>query len=120
MKKTLKMLLIFALVLGMLLDLTSPALARRADEAADYEDGEECVYCGAWRYDDWLCSGGPHCAVGYGCGDEHHCTECGACESWGDFCEECVMCLDCAMDTHQHCPGCGACGQEVGGSEKSY
>ncbi|MBQ6159337.1 MAG: S-layer homology domain-containing protein [Oscillospiraceae bacterium] len=115
MKKTLKMLLIFALVLGMLLGLTSPALARRADDAAGYEDGEECVYCGAWRYDDWLCSGGPHCAMGYGCGDEHHCTECGACESWGDFCEECVMCLDCAMDTHQHCPGCGACGQEVGG-----
>ena len=29
---------------------------------ADYEDGAYCEYCGAWRYDDWLCENGDHCA----------------------------------------------------------
>ena len=117
MKQIGKMILIFALTVAMLLNVAAPAFGRelRPDEPADYEDGEECEYCGAWRYDDWLCSGGPHCAVGCGCGDDHHCTECGACESWGDFCEECKLCLDCAKDNHEHCPECGACGQEVGG-----
>ena len=117
MKRIGKMLLVFLLTVGMLLNIASPVFGRelRPDEPADYEDGEECEYCGAWRYDDYLCSGGPHCAVGYGCGDDHHCTECGACESWGDFCEECKLCLDCAKDNHQHCPDCGACGQDVGG-----
>ena len=83
MKQIEKMILIFALTVAMLLNVAAPAFGRelRPDEPADYEDGEECEYCGAWRYDDWLCSGGPHCAVGCGCGDDHHCTECGACES---------------------------------------
>ena len=108
MKRTAKKILTLMLVFVILLTITAPAYA-------GYEDGVECEYCGAWRYDDWLCSGGDHCAAGYGCGDEHHCTECGACESWGDFCEECVLCLDCAKDNHQHCPECGACGQQMGG-----
>ena len=108
MKRTATKILTLMLVFVILLTITAPAYA-------GYEDGVECEYCGAWRYDDWLCSGGDHCAAGYGCGDEHHCTECGACESWGDFCEECVLCLDCAKDNHQHCPECGACGQQMGG-----
>ena len=108
MKHPVKLILTLALTAVMLFSAAAPALA-------GYEDGAECEYCGAWRYDDWLCSGGDHCAAGYGCGDDHHCSECGACESWGDFCEDCLLCLDCAMDNHQHCPECGACGQQVGG-----
>ena len=117
MKQIGKKILVFALTFAMLFNTAFPAFGQviSAEEPADYEDGEECEYCGAWRYDDWLCSGGPHCAVGCGCGDDHHCTECGACESWGDFCETCKLCLDCAKDNHEHCPECGACGQEVGG-----
>ena len=112
-----KMILAVALTAVMLFNVVSPAFGWELspDELADYADGAYCEYCGEWRYDDWLCSGGNHCAAGCGCGDDHHCTECGACESWGDFCETCTLCLDCAMDNHQHCPECGACGQEVGG-----
>lgn len=112
-----KMILAVALTAVMLFNVVSPAFGWELspDEPADYADGAYCEYCGEWRYDDWLCSGGNHCAAGCGCGDDHHCTECGACESWGDFCETCTLCLDCAMDNHQHCPECGACGQEVGG-----
>ncbi len=126
MKRTFKTIMTLLLAALLLFSAAAPAYAgwehpaREAqavpgDRPAGYEDGVECEYCGAWRYDDWLCSGGDHCAVGHGCGDDHHCSECGACESWGDFCEECRMCLDCAMETHQHCPSCGACGQQVGG-----
>jgi hypothetical protein len=117
MKRIWKKMMLFALTAVLLLNVASPAFGRelRPDEPGDFDDGVNCEYCGEWRYDDWLCSGGNHCAAGYGCGDDHHCTECGACESWGDYCEECNLCLDCAKDNHQHCPECGACGQEVGG-----
>ena len=80
---------------------------------ADYEDGEYCEYCGSWRYDDWLCDNGGHCAAGYGCGDDHHCAECGECESNSDFCGDCTRCVDCAIETGYHCWGCGVCCNDV-------
>ena len=76
---------------------------------ADYEDGTYCEHCGGYRYDDWLCEYGPHCAKGYGCGDEHHCSECDVCESEEDYCEDHGKCVECAIDDKEHCRECGEC-----------
>lgn len=77
---------------------------------AGYEDGVECEYCGSWRYDEWLCPYGDHCAAGYGCGDDHHCQYCGVCEDACEWCENCLSCVDCAKEYGDHCWECGACG----------
>ena len=43
--------------------------------SADYSDGVNCDYCGAWRFDDWKCDNGDHCGEGADgdCYEEHHC-----------------------------------------------
>ena len=63
---------------------------------AEYEDGVECDYCGAWRYDDWKCENGDHCGEGSGtsCYEEHHCGYCGACDDDHELCDDCGNCLE--------------------------
>lgn len=77
---------------------------------ADCVDGVDCEYCDSYRYDDWLCEGGPHCSENASgdCYMYHHCRECGACED-GDFCEDHLMCISCAQGAYEHCMDCGAC-----------
>lgn len=77
---------------------------------ADCVDGVDCEYCDSYRYDDWLCEGGPHCSKNASgdCYMYHHCRECGACED-GDFCEDHLMCISCAQGAYEHCMDCGAC-----------
>ncbi|MCQ2475435.1 MAG: hypothetical protein MJ173_05965, partial [Clostridia bacterium] len=95
---------------------------------AAYEDGATCEYCGEYRWDDYLCDNGSHCAVGSSCGNEHHCPSCEKCdddvticpeceeycsdcaEGW---CDDCGLCLECALDAGFHCPTCEKCSGEV-------
>ena len=74
----------------------------------------ECEYCGAVCGDDYICDGGDHCGIesGRSCYEEHHCSECGACDNAGEFCENCGMCVDCAIDAGTHCPECETCESE--------
>ncbi len=76
---------------------------------ADYEDGVECEFCGTYIWDDWKCDGGDHCALGYGCGDEHHCASCDTCDEGDNLCDECDhTCIDCLKEMDLHCQDCGA------------
>lgn len=69
---------------------------------ADDEESVTCELCGGERFGEWLCEGGDHCAIGYGCGDDHHCSGCGTCESEEDYCEEHGMCVNCAISEKEH------------------
>jgi hypothetical protein len=103
--KTLTVFLLFALCGLLFTFIRMPAFA-------DYEDGVECEYCGAYRYDDWLCDGGDHCSENADgdCYMYHHCRECGACEDSTEFCEEHLMCVDCAVQNgEEHCMNCRVC-----------
>jgi len=75
---------------------------------AAYEDGVECDYCGAWRYDDWKCDNGDHCGEGADgdCYEEHHCGYCGACEEDNELCDDCGNCLDECCECDEKCRGC--------------
>ena len=82
---------------------------------ADYEDGVECEYCGAWRYDDWKCDNGDHCGEGSdgSCYEEHHCGYCGACEEDNELCDDCGNCLDECCECDEKCRGCYNVGDAV-------
>lgn len=75
---------------------------------AGWEDGEECEFCGGYRFDDWLCDCGPHCsetADEVECYLEHHCANC--LEACDEKCPDCDLCEECAKESEQHCKLCG-------------
>ena len=76
--------------------------------SADYSDGVNCDYCGAWRFDDWKCDNGDHCGEGADgdCYEEHHCGYCGACEEDTELCDDCGNCLDECCECDEKCRGC--------------
>ena len=116
--KLLSLLLTLTMVLGML-----PAMSQVA--YADYEDGAYCDYCGDYRWDDYLCSSGDHCAKdSSNCGDAHHCVECGNCGGDDEICTGCGKCYDCGgecsegssheclechLENDMACSSCGKC-----------
>lgn len=126
-KKLLSLLLTLFMVLTMLPMTT-------VHVHADFEDGQDCIYCGAYRYDDWLCDGCGGCsenADGGDCYADHHCPECGDCEDSGldhcgncmrceecvDICSECELCIDCgAYGIEYICGSCGKCASCATGS----
>ena len=82
---------------------------------AEYADGVECDYCGAWRYDDWKCDNGDHCGEGSGtsCYEEHHCGYCGACDDDHDLCDDCGNCLEGHCECDEKCRGCYEMGETI-------
>ena len=56
---------------------------------------------------------GEHCVQ---CFEKFVCPECDECTlcSGNDLCEDCGICLSCAMDNGYHCPDCGDCYSEAG------
>ena len=104
--KLLSLLLTLSMVLGMLPAMSIPAFA------SDYEEGENCPYCGAYNWGDWKCDGCGGCSADSSrgtCYEEHHCEECGKC-LWDDdeYCPECNTCWDCAKEDGYHCDYCRA------------
>ena len=102
--KLLSLLLTLVMVLGML-----PAMSITAF-ASDYEDGENCPYCGSYNWGDWKCDGCGGCSADSGrtsCYEEHHCQDCGKC-LWDEdeYCESCLTCWDCALQDGTHCASC--------------
>ena len=81
---------------------------------ADYEDGVECEFCGAWRYDDWKCDNGDHCGDGADgdCYSEHHCGSCGDCVEDNGLCDDCEFCFDCC-ECEDKCRGCYEMGETI-------
>ena len=76
------------------------------------EDGDNCMYCGAYRFGDWLCECGL-CSIEAepaDCWAATHCWECGACfNTRSKFCTECHLCDDCYVGEAYHCMGCEEC-----------
>ena len=72
--RLLSALLCLVMVLGM--------LPTTAFASGDYEDGENCPYCGSYNWGDWKCDGCGGCSADSGrtsCYEEHHCQDCGKC-----------------------------------------
>ena len=79
---------------------------------AGYEDGQDCIHCGSYRYDDWLCDGCGGCSENAdgNCYAENHCPECGNCTEFGlDHCQDCLRCDEC-ITICQNCEKCYDCG----------
>ncbi len=76
------------------------------------EDGDNCMYCGAYRFGDWLCECGL-CSIEAepaNCWAATHCWECGACFNLeSKFCVECHYCESCYVAEGTHCLGCEEC-----------
>jgi len=106
-KKSLSILLVLVMMLGMLPVTTLHTHA--------WDIYVECEFCGEGAGDDWICSGGDHCGPDSGrdCYDEHHCQICYECSNNTEFCEACKMCVDCAKEEKAHCIGCGECGVDA-------
>ncbi|MGI6751577.1 MAG: S-layer homology domain-containing protein [Anaerovoracaceae bacterium] len=125
---------ILSIILAVVLVLGLMPIEGQLHVHAGYEDGQDCVYCGEYRYDDWLCDGCGGCSENAGGGDcyaDHHCPECGDCESSGldhcgncmrceeciDICSNCELCIDCgAYGIEYLCGSCGQCPNCVSGS----
>ncbi|MGM9573315.1 MAG: S-layer homology domain-containing protein [Hominicoprocola sp.] len=102
--KLLSLLLCCVMLVGL---LPTTALAD-----GDYEDGENCPYCGSYNWGDWKCDGCGGCSADSGrtaCYEEHHCQDCGKC-LWEDdeYCESCLTCWTCAEQDGTHCQWCRA------------
>ena len=76
------------------------------------EDGDNCMYCGAYRFGDWLCECGL-CSIEAepaDCWAATHCWECGDCfNTRSKFCTECHLCDDCYIAEVCHCMDCEEC-----------
>ena len=88
---------------------TTPAYA--------WDTETHCDFCGEFIADDWICGGGDHCGPESGrgnCFEENHCEDCGDCRDDMDWCEDCHMHIQCAVDNNKHCPDCYECTAEEG------
>jgi len=65
---------------------------------AGWEDGEECEFCGRYRFDDWLCDCGPHCSESSATDDcflNNHCAGCLEAVEKSDRCNTSYLCVEC-------------------------
>lgn len=100
-----------------------PAHHAHADD--DWEEGEECDFCGQYIWGDWICGcgeGGIHCGPDsghYDCYEEWHCTNCGEIRLDDYVCIECGI-GTCCVSEAEICVGCGLCIYCVDGLKLCY
>lgn len=104
--------------------------ARHVHASDDWEDGDECEFCGSYIWGDWICDcgeGGVHCGPDsdhFDCYEAEHCYECelllpegyvcpecgtgSCCLTKDDICVECGLCINC-VDGGNLCYSCGKC-----------
>ncbi len=104
---------IFPLLLIMFLLLSSISFLSNQVSASDWEEWEECVYCGHQRSADWLCDCGGCNEESYDCYSEHHCYDCGACEMDISMCDDCKRCVDCVGIMCMDCGQCEECAGRI-------
>lgn len=121
--RILSILLCLIMVAGLM-----PAHHAHADD--EWEEGDNCDFCGQYIWGDWICDcgeGGIHCGPDsdyYDCYEEWHCTSCGeirpddyiciecgvgtCCVSEAEICIECGLCIYC-VEGMELCYSCGKC-----------
>ena len=104
---------ILPLLLIMFLLLSSIPFLSIQVSASDWEEWEECVYCGHQRSADWLCDCGGCNEESYDCYSEHHCYDCGACEMDISMCDDCKRCVDCVGIMCMDCGQCEECAGRI-------
>ena len=104
---------ILPLLLIMFLLLSSIPFLSNQVSASDWEEWEECVYCGHQRSADWLCDCGGCNEESYDCYSEHHCYDCGACEMDISMCDDCKRCVDCVGIMCMDCGQCEECAGRI-------